>query len=357
MTIDTIVIRRELKRNEFRTPIVPEDIQTLVSHNFKVFIEKSENRCYSAEEYEKNGAILIDNSYIKFLDKNNTLILGLKELDNNDEEIFSFKHAYFAHCYKDQSGSKEILEKFKKNKGKIYDLEYLVDKNLQRLVSFGYHAGFIGAILGLDQYILRNNNNQTLKDIKPIFEIKGKLLNLKKEIDKIQNKLGDVKICIIGSNGRCGKGVSTLLDTLELKYDKLSRNDKKDRLHLYDLIINCIFFDNQEQTDPFITFNDIFNFNKTTIVDISCDYSSINNPIKIYNKATTHEYPVSSFYDNKGNCLIDLIAIDNLPTLIPIESSNHFSDKIVKLLLQINDDSEGVWDRCLNFYLKHIFHI
>lgn len=352
-TIDTIVIRRELKRNESRTPIIPEDVRTLVSNNFKVFIEKSENRCYTTEEYIKNGALVIDSTSLKFLNKNNTLIIGLKELDNCDEELFSFKHLYFAHCYKEQVGSKEILEKFKNNNGKIYDLEYLTDEHLKRLVSFGYYAGFVGAILGLDQYVLRNNNNQTLKNIKPIFEINNKISFLKDEIYKIQ-KNQSIKICIIGANGRCGTGASKLLDMLELKYDVLSRNDKKDKLYLYDLIINCIFLDKCEHIDPFITFENIDKFNKTIVVDVSCDCSSINNPIKIYNKATTHKCPVLSFYNNEGDCLIDLIAIDNLPTLIPIESSKDFSEKIVKLVLQINDDPENVWNRCLNFYLQHI---
>jgi hypothetical protein len=62
------------------------------------------------------------------------------------------------------------------------------------------------------------------------------------------------------------------------------------------------------------------------ISDISCDYTKPNNPIKIYNESSTWENTVIS-----PNKFVDVISIDNLPSLIPKESSDDFSNNLTKL--------------------------
>lgn len=343
--LDTIVIRRELKSNEFRTPLIPKDVEILISHNFTVFIEYFKNRCYNIAEYVKCGAIPIESENIYNLDKESTLIVGLKELDFNDDRMFSFKHLYFAHCYKNQTGSVEILNKFKLNGGKLYDLEYLVDFDMKRLVSFGNHAGFMGSLLGIEQFIAKSCG-YSICNLVPILDIGNKIVNIKKQLNKI-SKIP--KIAVLGPNGRCGSGAIKLFRLLELECDLLGRNSSKNNLHEYDIVINCIFLDKTEYIEPFITTNILEKFHKCIIVDVSCDCSSNNNPINIYNKSTSHQNPVISFGEN-----IDLIAIDNLPTLVPIESSNYFSSNLVKLLIQINSDKEKVWERNISFYNQKV---
>lgn len=344
MIFDTIVIRNELKQNEFRTPIVPEDIKILVLNKFRVFIENSSDRCFLTNEYIKNGAILISHDDIYDLDEKKTLIVGLKDLDINDENVFKFSHIYFSHTYKNQLGSEEILKKFKNKNGKIYDLEYITDSQNNRIVHFGYYAGFIGTFLGIQQYI-KKLNNDNLFNLKPIFDIDNKILKLKNELTTIKQKL---KIAVIGSNGRCGNGSSCILKLLGLFFDEFNRYDNKEKLCDYDIIINCIFLNKTDIIKPFIDLTTINKFNNCVIVDVSCDYNSDNNPIKIYNNATSHENPVVHINN------IDLIAIDNLPTLIPIESSIFFSNKLVNLLTQINDFTNEIWNNCVNAYYEKI---
>jgi saccharopine dehydrogenase (NAD+, L-lysine-forming) len=111
----------------------------------------------------------------------------------------------------------------------------------------------------------------------------------------------------------------------------------------YDIIYNCILLDPQ-YTETW--FDEKMQFiKKLTIVDISCDYSKSNNPIKLYNKATTWSKPA-----HKYNELVSIIAIENLPSLLPKECSDSFSSKFTDLLLDYKEDSKGIWQRAYKHF-------
>jgi saccharopine dehydrogenase (NAD+, L-lysine-forming) len=91
---------------------------------------------------------------------------------------------------------------------------------------------------------------------------------------------------------------------------------------------------------------------KIVIVDISCDYSKPNNPIKLYNNPTTWNEPVFSF-----NEYIDIIAINNLPSLLPKESSDNFSKTFLNLLLEYkNNDMNDIWKKNYNIYQNVLYN-
>lgn len=56
-------------------------------------------------------------------------IVGLKELPENDDSPLHHTHIFFAHCFKNQGGWKELLQRFDAGKGTILDLEFLNDSN------------------------------------------------------------------------------------------------------------------------------------------------------------------------------------------------------------------------------------
>lgn len=56
-------------------------------------------------------------------------IVGLKELPENDDSPLHHTHIFFAHCFKNQGGWKELLHRFDAGKGTILDLEFLNDEN------------------------------------------------------------------------------------------------------------------------------------------------------------------------------------------------------------------------------------
>ncbi|MES2613785.1 MAG: saccharopine dehydrogenase, partial [Bdellovibrionota bacterium] len=53
---------------------------------------------------------------------------------------------------------------------------------------------------------------------------------------------------------------------------------------------------------------------------------------------------------------IDLIAIDNLPTLVPKESSQYFSNKLLKHLQDLlgNVDPDNIWRRSKDIFLQQL---
>jgi len=334
-----LYIRKEENPFEYRTPLVPKDIKILIDQGYKIYIESSNKRIYSDSEYETSGAIITKDKWynIKF---QNAFIIGLKQFQEL-EKLHNHTHIYFSHTFKQQKESKQILDSFSKSNSIIYDFEYFLDIHLHRRIAFGYYAGMVGCILGLQQYIKSNPSNLVAWN-----SYENMLATINSEF--IKNKIP--KIVIIGANGRCGQGVQKILNHFQLDSTCFTRNSTIDIINNYDLVFNCILL------EP--SYNQIWFSNKSrytkhcTIVDISCDYASINNPIAIYNEPTTWETPVFHY-----NSYIDIIAIPNLPSLLPKESSDEFSETFTKLLLEYEKDSNHTWKNNLHYYLKNIKYI
>lgn len=341
-----IVLRKEIKLNEYRVPLIPIDCKKLIEKNIIVYVEKSENRCFTDIEYSKNGCILID-SYINLpeknkLDKKEILIVGLKDLDSHRNIIYSFNHLYFSHTFKNQLNSLNILKRFKSNGGSIYDLEYFTNENNIRLFAFGYYAGIVGCYLGLLQYYYKKQAS-ILSNIKPFDSFALLLSHIQVEKSYIYLQ---PTIAIIG-NGRCAKGCMALLSTLQLPYTVFTKENIIDHTNLssYNIILNCILITGYIK--PFITMDTINKFKETdVIVDISCDYNNINNPLPIYSRASTFEEPIISI-----NNRLDIISIDNLPSLLPRESSSAFSSKLIDVIIL---SKKSVWDKVRNTFLDKI---
>jgi len=319
-----LFIRKEIN-NEYRAPLIPEDCGKLVCAGYEIFVEHSKNRCFSDEEYLRNGCELVNKP------PDSAIIIGLKEITNPD--FYRFKNMYFAHCYKNQSNAKNILSQFAKNNGVIYDYEYIVDADNKRLIAFGFWAGFMGTCLGICQYLQKINSGEDLNNLKPIRS---------HEILEILYKVPfRVNIGIIGINGRCGQGCRSVLDKLMLEYKSHTRGCQFD-LYDCDIIINCIHLKPYSQ-DVFISKDNLHRFpNLKVIVDVSCDVNASNNPIQLDYKVTNIYKPVCKYKH------IDIIAIDNLPTLLPKESSTEFSHKLVELI-----PNKDIWDNLEVLFRTH----
>jgi len=319
-----LFIRREIFTNECRTPLVPKDIPGLLSSGFVIYVESSDTRVYIDQEYVDVGAILTTK---KWYDPqfNDALIIGIKELDNI-EQLKKHTHLYFSHSFKGQTGSEEILRAFFMTDSLLYDFEYLTDSIGKRLIAFGFHAGLVGGALGLLQY------SKTIGPLTPWKSIDSMIASIP--------KIGHLKIAIVGANGRTGNGVQSLLKLLNIPYDTFVRGDNMSQLLTYDIVYNTIALD-ESYTDVWFDYTTVF-AKPITIVDISCDYTRTNNPIQLYTAATTWSNPVHTV----GNAHI--IAIENLPSLLPVESSDHFSAKLCELL----DFKNDCWNRAVSIFLK-----
>jgi saccharopine dehydrogenase (NAD+, L-lysine-forming) len=332
-----IFIRKEYRDNEFRVPIIPSDIKKLVNEGFTVYVETSKTRCFSDKEYIENGAILVNNSWENYP---NALIIGIKELDSF-KKLNNHTHIFFSHSYKNQTNSKQILDAFRKSNSKIYDLEYFLDGSNNRLIAFGFHAGIVGGALGIMQYYYKNYG-YNLNNL----EVQKSFIDY---INCINNKYDipyTIDIGIVGPKGRCGQGVIYLLKnvfkTVKMNLFFFDKNTPKNDLHYCDIIYNCINL--QGDNGTWIDLNTEFEKN-TVIVDISCDFTNKYNPIKIYDSATTWIKPVLNLKN------VSIIAIENLPSLLPYDSSVYFSKRLTQLLIDYkNGDKNKYWENNLNIY-------
>ena len=103
----------------------------------------------------------------------------------------------------------------------------------------------------------------------------------------------------------------------------------------------------EKPSEPFLTRHDLEQAkNLSLICDVTCDLNSANNLLPVYKKPTTWQKPVFSVKDR-----LEVIAIDNLPSILPKESSLYFSQKLTPLLLKMNSE---VWQRCEHYFLKKI---
>lgn len=331
--LTNIFIRKEIYPNEFRTPLIPTDIKYLLNNGFNtIYIESSSYRCFSDQEYIDNGATIVYDEWYKYKD---CLIIGIKKLPFIDK-LDGHTHIYFSHSYKNQLDSANILYYFKRSDSILYDLEYFLDMDYRRIISFGYYAGVAGCALGLKNYLGKLNGC-----LIPWY----KMDDLYQDINKFYPD--NLKIAITtGKNGKVGQGVKYILDSLKIKYDIFDRDSDKSSLINYDIFYNCINL--KEEIEPWFTIDNIKSIkNKITIVDISCDYDNKLNPIQIYDKKTTWENPVLKLKN------IDVIAIDNLPSLLPVDSSIYFSTQLRELLSNYHNDTDKYWIKNENiFYLK-----
>ena len=346
-------VRGETKLHERRCALTPEGAYTLIKNGVDVTIELWENRIYPIEEYIAVGCNIVESGSWKNAPLN-AYILGIKNLPK-DETIFTHKHIYFGHVFKNQANSKQILNAFKNGGGILFDLEFLCDKDNVRVASFSHYAGYVGAGLGL--MALSDNPTKSLE----LYSSKPQFIN------QIQDSLEAFnvtpKILIIGANGKCGYGVQELLKSLNLSHvhcwgrQETNNNPSmsKDILN-YDILINCIYA-KENETKPLLTTADLYNNkNLKIIVDVTCELDSAHNPLPFITKATTLDNPWKYLDTQNLNVRPKIIAIDHLPSYLPKESSDNFSKQLLPYLINLFSEGENssVWGRAKQIFNEHI---
>ena len=339
MMYNKIYLRNEANAKEHRTPLVPRDVSKMVNNGFTIYVERSVTRTYNDDEYKSAGAILVQpDDYSKAMSNfQDVAVLGLKA---PLQYLHNQTHIFFSHCFKEQEGSQELLQKLHENRIQLYDLEYFTDDFDKRLFAFGYHAGFVGGGLGLMQYFTKKEKN--CNGVKKLSPFK----NEEEFFEKITQTFSSVdykttNIAIIGAKGRCGHGVQQILRHFDMKYDVLNRNDDKQNLGKYDIIYNCILLETNLDETWVIPLDD---GKCRVLVDVSCDCNKAYHPFNnIYNETTN---PVLT----KGS--LDIIAIDNLPSLLPRESSDAFSSVFSNFLCENVITENNPWTNAYNAYLN-----
>ncbi len=368
--LTNIGIIRESRNDENRTPVVPEHIKKYKESNPNInfIIQPSNSRCFSDEEYELCGAKINENL------NECSIIFGVKEIDPNIL-INNRTYLFFSHTFKINKQQKNI-EKHKKDlllsilnkKITLIDYENIRGKNGTRCLGFGRFAGIVGCYNTLN-LLLKVLGKQSLASAYKINDYERLVLNLKNLY------FPKTKILVTG-DGRVAKGVIELLNLTNIK--AVSKKDFLEKK--FDQPIFCNL-----ETKDYVTNNSSTNFNLEHFIDNPQDYSSsalqylketdilisahywdpsspkifenedlkvlqnlkivgditcdINGSVPTTIRSTTIEepnywierYTLKEIDENNDG--IAVMAVDNLPSELPRDSSTEFSEGIIKEVL------------------------
>ena len=348
-------LRAETKKNEFRRALTPDSCQKILAQGHKVIVEDWKESIIPTSEYEKVGCeIVAANTWDKDAPKE-AIIVGLKALPE-DIKLFKHTHIYFAHAYKEQDGWRELLAKFQYGGGKIVDLEFMVNENKRRVAAFGYWAGYVGAALGA-LFAKATNQAEAIKELQELkqFSDKQELINFVTK--HTSGQTGEA--IVIGCRGRSGTGATDFINSINWQSTGWDQKDTapggpfKEILN-YELFVNCVLA--MSKMPPFITKDLIESSNNklSVISDVSCDPDSECNMVPLYTEATVLSNPVIQV--TEGEKPVFLTAIDNLPSILPKESSYDFSSQLEPFITGYNE-SEGPVKEALDIYYETLENI
>ncbi|GAA1771065.1 saccharopine dehydrogenase [Nocardioides hankookensis] len=326
-------IRSESRETERRAPVVPVDVPLLLDAGFEVTVEESRQRVFPIEEYAAAGALVADEGSWTSA-PHDAYVLGIKELPDAPDSLHH-QHIYFAHAFKGQDDARETLERFRRGGGRLLDIEYLVDENDRRVVAFGHWAGYVGAALG----VLHLAGTLTA----PLAPM------AKHELDEELKRAGKAGVdqllaLVTGARGRSGRGAQQALMTAGLPTTRWDRQETQDLHKLvllgHDLLVNCVV--TRTPTTPFVERADLDHERRLKVLaDVTCDVTGPTNMLPVNTEITTWEEPVRRLHDGTpvpGNPPLEVIAIDNLPSLLPREASEGFSADLTPHLLGLADE-------------------
>lgn len=346
-----IWLRAETRDGERRTGLTPEGASRLILAGHRVTVEDFAMRVIPTSDFVARGcAVAPAGSWVDA--PGDAIIFGLKELPE-DSTPLRHRHIMFGHAFKGQADGPALLRRFRDGGGRLYDLEYLVDQTGRRIAAFGYWAGFAGAAMGVDCWLHQQESGGPGPARGQPYPGRNAL------VDALAARLGQRPVrpsmIVIGALGRVGSGASALADALGLP---LTRWDMAETAHggpfpeilNHDIFVNCILA--APGVPVFVPASAMTAPRKLSVVaDVSCDPSSDYNPIPIYDAANSFSNPVTRVHDAPP---LDVTAIDNLPSMLPLESSQDYAGQLLPYLVQLDAIDSGVWARARAVFDDHV---
>ena len=267
-------------------------------------------------------------------------------------------HVQFAHCYKGQTGWDQVLSRFPRGGGTLYDLEFLTDEQGRRVAAFGYHAGYAGAALALMVWAHQLQHPDTpYGSVSSYPRDTALVADVKKAVAAGTAKNGGKAptVMVIGALGRCGRGATDLCAAAGLPaanmakwdLDETAKGGPFSEIAESDVFVNCIYL-GATPIPPFVTRDSLLQAGPekrrlSVVCDVSCDPNNPHNPVPIYSDWTTFDKPTAPVQLDGGRPL-SVISIDHLPSLLPREASEAFSAALLPSLKQLDRRHEArVW--------------
>lgn len=340
-------VRGEQRPSEERVGITPEGVRTLLGKGFRVTVEQSAHRVIPEADYSEAGAEVAP--FASWPDAPaDAIIFGLKELPDDGSPLHH-RHIMFGHAFKGQPDGADLLDRFRAGGGALYDLEYLIGEDGRRVAAFGYWAGYVGAAVSLIAYAAQEQGT--------ICPPVSAWPNASAMQGDVRTALVDLRpdALVIGALGRVGTGTGDLcramgLDVTGWDMAETSSGGPFPEILEHRLFFNCILAG--PQTPVFVPASAVTADRRLRVIgDIACDPRSSYSPIKVYGSETTWQEPVTRVHDAPP---LDVMAIDNLPSLLPRESSEDFAAQLLPHLVSLDRVEDGVWGRAHATFKDHI---
>ena len=338
-------IRAEQRPNEQRVGVTPAGVQALLEAGFRVTLEQDPTRAIQTEAYA--GVQLASNGNWQTAPQA-AIIMGLKELPDDGTPL-RHRHIMFGHAYKGQPDGQRLLARFKAGGGTLYDLEYLTNEAGRRVAAFGYWAGYAGAAVAIKSWAAAQSGAQS-GHVHAFASAAGLKAHVTADLGQARPK-----IIIIGANGRVGNGAADFCTALGAS---LTCWDVKETAHggpypeilAHDIFLNCIIAN--QGTPVFVPASAKTAARRLMVIgDIACDPDSTYSPIKVYESTTTWQQPALRVHNTP---ILDVTAIDNLPSILPCDSSEDFAAQLLPSLLSLQDIESGVWGKARCIFDQHI---
>ncbi len=326
-------------------------------------VESSPQRIFDNSDYTSVGATLVPENTWRKAPKDH-IIIGLKELPT-EEFALEHVHVQFAHCYKQQAGWEKVLARFPRGGGTLLDLEFLVDERGRRVAAFGYHAGFAGAALAVLNWAwqIEHEDEEPFPSVQSYDNEHDLIADVKKAVAMGKEKTGkEPRVLVIGALGRCGGGAVQLCREAGLAEESVIKWDMAEtakggpftEIIESDIFVNCIYL--TTKIPNFVDMQSLESPNRklSVVCDVSADTTNPNNPIPIYDIATTFDKPTVPV-KVKGEPPLSVISIDHLPSLLPREASEEFSKALLPHLLELKDwRKDPVWARAEKLFQEKV---
>jgi saccharopine dehydrogenase (NAD+, L-lysine-forming) len=346
-------VRAEQRPNEERVGLTPEGAAQLISKGIHVTVEESQNRAIPIDGYRAAGCeIAPENAWPSA--PADAIIFGLKELPEDGTPL-PHRHIMFGHAFKGQHAGRRLLQRFQAGGGTLYDLEYLVDVTGRRVAAFGYWAGYAGAAVSLMAWAAQKGGGLC----PPVDTYPGRdalLAELGARLDA--TGAPRPRAIVIGALGRVGTGAADLCEAMDVPVTRWDMAETASggpfpEILTHDIFLNCIFA--RPGTPVFVPKSALDQPSQLSVIgDVACDPDSDYNPVPVYDAATTWAAPVLRV---RGTPPLDVMAIDNLPSLLPVESSQDYAGQLLSSLLTLDALDQGVWARAAETFHTHMKEI
>ncbi len=343
-------VRAEQRDNETRVGITPEGVAALLARGMTVTVEASDSRVIATDDYADTGCrIAPAHSWPDAPE--DAIIFGLKELPDDGTPL-PHRHIMFGHAYKGQSAGQTLLRRFRDGGGTLLDLEYLLDDSGRRVAAFGYWAGFAGAAVSLMCWAAQQHG-QRADAVTPYANADALKADLMARLDATGATRPSA--LIIGALGRVGTGAADLCHAMSVPVtgwdmEETASGGPFPEILMHDIFLNCILAG--PKTPVFVPTSALTAARDLSVIgDIACDPDSAFNPVPVYDRATTWAEPALRVHDTPP---LDVMAIDNLPSMLPLESSQDYAAQLLPTLRSLARDENGVWARARATFQTHL---